>query len=105
MLACLYVAQGFEWPIFNSWPELSDEASRDYVLPMQMLVEVHYQSQFKELWLPGQKSGFEDNKFPEDLVHLQKKLLQMGYVTAIRDDNQACKHCTELSLIRFACYE
>jgi hypothetical protein len=33
--------EGYEWPIYNSWPELSNrEASRDVVLPMQLLVEV-----------------------------------------------------------------
>jgi len=43
--------EGFEWPIFNSWPELSDlEKSSKVALPMQILVEVHYRTAMHDLW-------------------------------------------------------
>ena len=34
--------EGWEWPLFNSWPTLTDMAAPTTVLPMQILVEVHY---------------------------------------------------------------
>lgn len=92
--------EGYEWPIFESWPELSDlEASRQVALPMQVLVEVHYQTAMHDLW-PQKGVPF---KTVVDLVNLQEHLLKMGYVVAVRDDNEQCKHCTELTLLRHKC--
>ena len=95
--------EGYEWPIFNSWPELSDvTSSAQFVYPMQILVEIHYRTQFPELRLPQQKA-VDDFRSAEDLVMLQAHLLKMGYAVIFRDDNRHCKHCTELTLFRFQC--
>jgi hypothetical protein len=97
--------EGYEWPIFESWPELSDtNQAADMVLPMQVLVEVHYQTQMPALWQPGHKGrSHGDFKFAKDVVKLQEHLLKTGYAVAARDDNKHCKHCTELTLVRFQC--
>lgn len=60
--------------------------------------QIHYQTQFGALH-PDRK----DFKNPTDIVELQTHLLRMGYVIAVRDDNRACAHCTELTLIRIQC--
>jgi hypothetical protein len=96
--------EGFEWPILESWTELTDAVtSTSLVYPMQILVEVHYQTQFPELWLTNQTSPFQDFKSPEDIVRLQAHLLRIGYAVMVFDPNRACKHCAEVSLVRFKC--
>eukprot|EP00586_Coscinodiscus_wailesii_P016340 CAMPEP_0172519692 /NCGR_PEP_ID=MMETSP1066-20121228/291567_1 /TAXON_ID=671091 /ORGANISM="Coscinodiscus wailesii, Strain CCMP2513" /LENGTH=258 /DNA_ID=CAMNT_0013302325 /DNA_START=509 /DNA_END=1285 /DNA_ORIENTATION=+ len=94
--------EGFEWGLFESWPVLSSPLARYFQLPMQILVEVHYKTQFPELQTsvtgPFPKS-------PIDLVNLQVHLLRMGYAVVIRDDNMACPHCTELTLLRIKCHD
>jgi len=100
--------EGYEWPLFESWPELSHgQASNTMAnLPMQVLVEIHYKTQMTDLILPSVgergKSGrwFKDEI---DLVELQQHLLRTGYVVAHRDDNRMCRHCTELTLLRHKC--
>jgi hypothetical protein len=97
--------EGYEWPIFESWPELGDtNQAADMVLPMQILVEVHYWTRMRALWLPGQQIDTTDFKFPKDMVKLQEHLLKAGYAVAYRDDNKACPHCTELTLVRYQCH-
>ena len=92
--------EGYEWPIFESWPELTDFAKMAQVhLPMQILVEVHYQTQMHELW-PQPGVPF---KHEMDMVQLQEHLLHMGYAVAVRDDNQKCPHCSEFTLLRYKC--
>jgi hypothetical protein len=97
--------EGYEWPIFESWPELSDTNQKsDMVVPMQVLVELHYQTQMPALWPPGHVGrSHGDFKSPEDIVKLQEHLLKTGYAVAVRDDNLACRHCTELTLVRYQC--
>lgn len=93
--------EGYEWPIFDSWPELVDlEASSKVSLPMQILTEVHYVTQMQDLRPVQPGVPF---KTEIELVHLQEHLLKMGYVVAIRDDNRLCPHCTELTLLRYKC--
>ena len=94
--------EGFEWPLFESWPELADRASDEMILPMQILVEVHYQTQFPQLRTPrvGPRMDF---RFGRDTVNLQAHLLRMGYIVVERDDNRFCPHCTELTLVRTRC--
>jgi hypothetical protein len=67
--------------------------------PMQLLVEIPYQTQFAELRGPG-VGARSDFKFAVDMVNLQARFLRMGYVVVERDDN---KHCTELTLVRNRC--
>jgi len=94
--------EGFEWNLLESWPELGDAASASIVLPMQILIEVHYQTQFSVLRLPGMGPRV-DFRSPRDMVNLQAHLLRMGYVATERDDNRMCPHCTELTLVRVRC--
>ena len=97
--------EGYEWPLFESWPELGDTNQvADMVLPEQILVEVHYRTQMVDLWPPGHTGGSdEDFKSAQDIVKLQEHLLITGYAVAVRDDNKRCKHCTELTLVRYRC--
>jgi len=90
--------EGYEWPIFESWPILTDIRSPTTVLPMQVLVEVHYRTQMPELSIHRR-----DWKFSTDMINLESKLLQMGYAVMVRDDNRRCRHCTELTLVRVRC--
>ena len=91
--------EGYEWPLFHSWPTLTDITAPTTVLPMQVLVEVHYQTNRQPLSL---KKNF-DWKFTTDMINLQSHFLKMGYAVLVRDDNHACRHCTELTLVRIRC--
>jgi len=91
--------EGYEWPLFESWPLLSEKRAPTTVLPMQILVEVHYKTQMTELAVNAKK----DFKFSNDMIHLQDRFLKMGYAVVVRDDNRFCPHCTELTLVRIRC--
>lgn len=91
--------EGFEFPILSAWPELHyKEESESILLPMQIVMEVHYQTQF--LALHPDRGDF---KTATNLLELQNHLMRMGYVVTVRDDNPRCLHCTELTLIRARC--
>ena len=93
--------EGYEFPIFQSWPLRSDRHYDTAVLPMQVLVEFHVQTHMPELsW--HRKHYW---KTASDLVNIQESLLKMGYVTVNRDNNRRCHHCTELTLVRARCPE
>lgn len=93
--------EGYEWPLIESWPLLSDPASRDYVLPYQIVFELHYYTIMKDLAL----NHIAPFKFETDMVRLASRLIKLGYGTIVRDNNRFCKHCTELTSIRFRCPE
>eukprot|EP00977_Amphora_coffeiformis_P017908 scaffold6007_cov183-Amphora_coffeaeformis.AAC.32 len=98
--------EGFEWPIFESWPEIEKDPkmSEQTLLPMQIMVEVHYHTNIKELLQHYNISTERDYfRFPQHFVDLQAHLLKMGYSVVVRDDNEHCGHCTELTLLRTAC--
>jgi len=93
--------EGFEVPLLRSW-------QKRHSLPMQVLVEVHFKTypQFVEE-LRSRNTTYryvhrEEFMSPRELVALQEHLLHIGYTTVIRDDNHACGHCTELTLLRTA---
>jgi hypothetical protein len=90
--------EGYEWPLFRSW--FSDPSSWG-ALPMQVMVEIHYQTHMTDLHLhPG------DNKLivtMVGLIDLAAELIRAGYAIAVRDDNPMCLHCTELTILRVAC--
>ena len=91
--------EGYEFPMFEAWPILTEISAATAVLPMQVLVEIHYQTQMPELsWHKR-----VDWKFSNDMVNLQERFLKMGYVVVVRDDNAMCRHCTELTLVRIRC--
>lgn len=92
--------EGHEIPLFLSW----NDASK---YPIQILVEVHYLTTFKELVDDHHtKNGviyhsiIWEFAFEEDIINLAAHLMDLGYFTVIRDDNVHCPSCTELSLIR-----
>jgi hypothetical protein len=91
--------EGFEWPMLNQWPELSEIRSSAAVLPFQILLEIHYRSHFREI----ASSRKHDFKNSTDMVRMQSHLLRMGYVTVINNPNKKCRHCVELTLVRIRC--
>jgi len=91
--------EGYEWPMFNSWPIGSEKSYESTVLPMQVLVEIHYKTHMPELAWHHRR----DFKYLTDMIRLQERLLKMGYITVIRDDNRQCGHCSELTLLRVRC--
>jgi hypothetical protein len=91
--------EGFEWPILESWSEPDSSASLPNALPMQIVVEVHYRTQMTDL----ASNALIDFKNASDMVRLSSKLNQMGYFTAVNDNNPFCPHCTELTLLKARC--
>jgi hypothetical protein len=105
--------EGFEWGVFDGFnyhhrqqhignaSSISSNSNSimELVLPMQILVEVHYRTQFRELFAYQSK----DWKFEEDMISLARQLFQMGYIVIKHDDNRACPHCVELTLVRAYC--
>lgn len=103
--------EGFEWGVFDGFSHhhqheqeegnrpKADGSFMELVLPMQILVEVHYKTHFKELFHDRRA----DWKFEEDMISLARQLFQMGYIVIKHDDNRACKHCVELTLVRAYC--
>jgi Methyltransferase domain len=92
--------EGFEISILNSWK------SED-TLPTQVLMELHYYSQFKEnLDDEHARLGLHDGRgfeiaFAHDIWNFTNHLLNLGLVPVIRNDNIHCTHCTELTLMAF----
>jgi len=93
--------EGYEFPLLQNWPHRDYKAYDTTVLPMQVLVEVHYITHMTEL----SSHRKLDWKFSTDMINLQEHLLKMGYVVVVRDDNKRCPHCTELTLVRVRCPE
>lgn len=93
--------EGYEFPLLSNWPTRTDKSYESTVLPMQVLVEVHYQTQ-----MPGLSENSKiDWKFTPDMINLHEHLLKMGYAVLARDDSQGCPHCTRLTLVRIRCPE
>lgn len=97
--------EGWEWPEFESWPLLKDASADQILLPNQIMVEIHFQTQFKALWdtVPKEQSRKWGFKTPSDLIRLQQRFLEMGYIIVERDDNKDCPVCTELVYVRAQC--
>ena len=93
--------EGYEFPLLTNWPIRTEKSYDNTVIPMQVLVEVHYQTHMPEL--AGNRK--RDWKFATDMVNLQERLLKIGYAVVVRDDNARCAHCTELTLVRIRCPE
>ena len=97
--------EGYEWSMFESWPELKalDAIQDSVALPMQVLVEIHYRTMFRDLWKQNQTHFLQPFKSPVEVAELQRHLLNMGYTVIERDDNRRCDCCTELTLLRTRC--
>ncbi len=93
--------EGYEFPLFQSWPTRDHKAYENMILPMQILVELHYQTQMSEL--ANTENGQRDWKFTTDMINMQDHFLKVGYATVYRDDNEVCPHCSELTLVRVRC--
>lgn len=87
--------EGWEWPIF-------DVESTNATMPMQLLMEVHYD-------IDGHGRGVagvihkETMRTASDMLRFQSHLFGLGYVVVNHDDNPQCRHCTELTLLKVAC--
>lgn len=97
--------EGWEYQIFESWPLARD--LDQYVLPMQVLVEIHFDTSFPELRaLPATEKRaipiWQWKRAPQ-IVRLYERLADMGYTSVERDDNSRCACCTELTLVRVEC--
>ena len=90
--------EGFEWPLFLSWADLDHSRASESLLPMQILVEVHYQTQMSDL----ARDEFKSFKFPTDMVRLQSHFLRLGY-SVVKRRTHICLHCVELTLLRIRC--
>lgn len=90
--------EGFEWDVLQSWLALSI-SPEPFALPMQILMELHYRTQMKQL----APTADEDFKSVSDVVVLSSLLKTLGYFSAINYRNPHCPHCTELTLIRTTC--
>jgi Methyltransferase domain len=90
--------EGFEISILNSWK------SED-TLPSQVLMELHYYSQFKEnLDEEHARFGLHDGRgfeiaFAHEIWNFTNHLFKLGLIPVIRNDNIHCTHCTELTLM------
>lgn len=85
--------EGWEWPLF-------DVPKTDASMPMQVLMEVHWN------WAGrGCKHVIHDHPMESaaDIARFMSNLLRLGYILVKRDDNPRCKHCSEITLIRVAC--
>ena len=84
--------EGWEWPIF-------DIESTHANMPMQLLMEVHFDER------QGVRGVIHDQPMKSfaDIDRFQRRLVGLGYAIVKRDDNPACMHCTELTLMRISC--
>jgi hypothetical protein len=98
--------EGYEYPVFEGM-FLMDRPSDVYsfVLPRQILVELHWNTWAlkKQATHKAAISEIAAHGSVDQLANSQARLLQMGYATIVRDDNAACVHCMELTLLRFKC--
>ena len=81
------------------WAVLPQLLANSASSPVQLAVEVHFQTQ-----MPG-LSWFGRLKSPAELLALGLRLANAGYVIAQRNDNPSCMTCTELLLVRDPCGE
>lgn len=87
--------EGWAWPTF-------DIERTNATMPMQLLMEVHYDIDGNGRGVRGVVHT-ETMRSATDMLRFQRHLLGLGYVVVHRDDNPACRHCTELTLMKVAC--
>mmetsp|Transcript_27085 Transcript_27085/g.45026 ORF Transcript_27085/g.45026 Transcript_27085/m.45026 type:complete len:299 (+) Transcript_27085:65-961(+) len=80
--------EGFEWQVL---PSLLASGA---LAPEQIAMELHYQTQMKQL------SWFGRYKSDAEMLALGMLIRRSGYLIAHRADNLVCKWCTELLLVR-----
>ena len=82
-------AEGFEW---SALAMILGSDGRN--APEQLAVELHFQTQFPAL------SWFGRLKSPAEILALGDSLVRAGYYLVSREDNRACKWCTEVLYVR-----
>ena len=80
-------AEGYEWQT------LLDIISSN-LLPEQLAIEMHFQTQ-----MPGLR-WFGRYKSPVEILALGNAISKKGYKIASRDDNPACRWCSELLWVK-----
>lgn len=93
--------EGFEIPILQSWWHQQAPTTTSW-LPPQLLVELHYTTGYAQIIPNDAKQGQRGYvlQTAQELVTLQKMLLELGYVVVAKNDNELCPSCTEVTLIR-----
>ena len=87
----LCTPQGFEWSIV---PEIVRVPE---LLPESISVELHYQTQMRQLpWYGRFRTPYEIGAWMDYIF------TRGGYVLVDRHDNDACLHCTEIVVARIA---
>jgi Methyltransferase domain len=108
--------EGFEWPLIQSWWEqfqaeeqnvsAGNSTAAAFVLPHQIMMEVHYKIYYPELQnpeAPGNPTAPGGEWSPDKVVSLHEKLLRMGYIVVEVEHNVFCPECTEITLLRARC--
>ena len=81
-------AEGYEWDA------LPDAIAQPHLAPTQIAVEMHFQTQFPTLpWFGRFKS-------PAEILAFGNLLARSGYLLVDRNDNRACKWCSEQLWVR-----
>lgn len=81
-------AEGYEWPM------LADIISHPTLAPTQLALELHFQTQ-----MPGLR-WFGRYKSTAEILALGNALSRRGYLLVSRDDNSACRWCSEQLWVR-----
>ena len=81
-------AEGYEWPV------LADVLSDPELAPSQLALELHFQTQ-----MPGLR-WFGRFKGAAEILSLGNALSRRGYLLVERDDNPACRWCSEQLWLR-----
>jgi hypothetical protein len=92
--------EGFEFDLFMDdllAGDTREGSAGGRHLPEQIVFELHYQTQMKEL------SWFHREKTAGELALLAERMYLAGYRLLAREDNPYCGHCSEMTLARFLC--
>jgi hypothetical protein len=100
-LCSVLMDPGYEWHVIEDWYTNFKKGKGDQFLPMQVAMELHAFLWFSRDDLPaGHRS-----KQVSDIANLNEKLQEMGYAIMTRNDNPGCEECTELTLLRYQCFQ
>jgi hypothetical protein len=81
----------------HEYEVLRNILQENYLLPMQIAMEVHYLTHVDVTWQPRRKISAEIGSFMEFLYHAG------GYFLIDRHDNPFCPHCSEILVSRLLC--
>ena len=75
--------EGYEW-------EMLGQITNHTLAPQQLAVEMHYQTQMPSL------AFFGRYKSPVEILSIGTMMARRGYTLVTRNDNHACRWCTEV---------